>query len=525
MQSSSQVPPNDSDNIFAELKRIRVCTPEEQAEFGRIGRLLLDNGFSEENLQVALGYENVDAVRKALDTGRITTTRLDRLREVAREKLPAALLKAATNGHPTGAAPTNGGHPAAETSVSTPAATVETSGSPESRESAPISFAPPPVAHVTVARPAAAIDPRAGIKDYLSKAQHQRLRDDVERLWSSDPRFRNWTLLARAGGLSSGQAMKRAYEVGSSRATLASLETFSRLHAGFGSKATIALMEGVQVSELREYLRSRAAEDATEAQNAADAIEMSAEAEGALAETEMTPEAPKDQSEEQADGSAAPQASGRRTRGSGRARKKQHLTGAQHQKLRKEVEGLWEHDARLRNWSLLARAGGLRSGFAMKRAYDVNSSVTTARSLARFGRLLQRFGRAAVDALHGGIHIDALEAHLSAALPERALATAAARTPRAPATTGSDVVTPPAGSAAPNPVDFSSMIELGRAIDAEVIRLAQSAEFFDGVANKSTLPRIVRRSAERARDRLRSAIGLFAGEGTEPEGGESATAP
>jgi hypothetical protein len=524
MQSSSQVPAHDSDNILAELKRIRVCTPEEQAEFGRIGRLLLDNGFSEENLQVALGYESVDAVRKALETGRITTTRLDRLREVAREKLPASLLKA-SNGHPAAPAPPNSGQPAAEAAVPAPATTDSTvsfgSGSTEAKEASPLIFAPPPMPQVTVARPAAVVDPRAGIKDYLSKAQHQRLRDDVERLWASDPRFRNWTLLARAGGLSSGQAMKRAYEVGSSRATLASLETFSRLHAGFGSKATIALMEGVQVSELREYLRTRAAEVATESsQNPAGVIEVAAgEAEAspvAADATAATHDQPEDQNE-------APR---RRTRsGSGRARKKQHLSAAQHQKLRKEVESLWEQDARLRNWSLLARAGGLRSGFAMKRAYDVNSSVTTARSLSRFGRLLQRFGRAAVDALHGGVHVDALEAHLSAALPERAAATAAARTPRASASGSANVVPPPAGSPAPNAVDFSSMIELGRAIDAEVIRLAQSAEFFDGVANKSSLPRIVRRSAERARDRLRSAIGLFAGDDAEPEGGESVTAP
>ena len=67
MQSTPQLPVNESDSIIAELKRIRVCTPDEQQEFGRLGRLLLDGGVSEEELQTSLGYESVDAVRKALE--------------------------------------------------------------------------------------------------------------------------------------------------------------------------------------------------------------------------------------------------------------------------------------------------------------------------------------------------------------------------------------------------------------------------------------------------------------------------
>jgi hypothetical protein len=305
--------------------------------------------------------------------------------------------------------------------------------------------------------------------------------------------------------------MKRAYEVGSSRATLVNLETFSRLHAGFGSKATIALMEGVAVPELRDYLRNRAAESASETQASSEEV-------NEASESADEPEAAEAIAADAGDASSdAPGAPVRTRRPRGRGRKKQHLSSAQHQRLRKEVEALWERDARLRNWSLLARAGGLRSGFAMKRAYDVNSSVTTARSLSRFGRILDRFGRAAVDALHEGVHIDSLEAHLTTAMPERAAATAGMRGRR-----GSGEGGRAAGSAgaahtpASTAVDFTSMLELGQAIDAEMVRLAQSAEFFDGVANRASLPRIVRQSAARARDLLRSSIGLFAGDGTEP---------
>jgi hypothetical protein len=496
MQSPPQLPGNDSEGLLAELKRIRVCTPEEQLEFGRVGRHLLEGGISEQDIQAALGLESVEDVRKAIETGRVTTMRLDRLKELARERLPSALK--ARNGHTASDGAVTTAPPAREAS---PAAQDASSEAPR-REAAPPASA-------------AARDAAAG-KDYLSRAQHQRLRDDVERLWATDSRFRNWSLLARAGGLSSGQAMKRAYEVGSSRATLVNLETFSRLHAGFGSKATIALMEGVAVPELRDYLRSRAAESSSEPSSSTTADPSAAgpssepEAEGGSDAEAMEP----------AEAAAAPSSRPRRTRG--RGRKKQHLTSAQHQRLRKEVEGLWERDARLRNWSLLARANGLRSGFAMKRAYDVNSSVTTARSISRFGRILERFGGAAVDALHEGVHVDSLEAHLATAMPERAAATSSARAGRkasgeaagresGPQTAGAPVASgPPA-------VDFTSMLELGQAIDAEMVRLAQSAEFFDGVASRPSLPRIVRQSAARARDLLRSSIGLFAGDGSAPD--------
>jgi hypothetical protein len=494
MQSPPQLPGNDSDGLLAELRRIRVCTPEEQLEFGRIGRALLEGGISEDDLQKALGLESVEGVRKAIDTGRVTTTRLDRLKELARERLPAALK--AKNGHHQQPLATDGG--------------VTASSAPG--QEAPAQSAEAPAASAQAQPSVAATRDAAAAKDYLSRAQHQRLRDDVERLWATDSRFRNWSLLARAGGLSSGQAMKRAYEVGSSRATLVNLETFSRLHAGFGSKATIALMEGVAVPELRDYLRNRAAESASETQASSEDANASSES----ADQPVAEEATLADAGDRV-GSGAPEAQARTRRPRGRGRKKQHLTSAQHQRLRKEVEALWERDARLRNWSLLARAGGLRSGFAMKRAYDVNSSVTTARSLSRFARILDRFGRAAVDALHEGVHIDSLDAHLTTAMPERAAATAGMRGRRGPGDAGRAAGTPGAAPApASTAVDFTSMLELGQAIDAEMVRLAQSADFFDGVASRASLPRIVRQSAARARDLLRSSIGLFAGEGTEP---------
>jgi hypothetical protein len=505
MQSPPQLPGNDSEGLLAELKRIRVCTPEEQQEFGRLGRLLVEGGISEEVIQSALGLESVEDVRKAIETGRVTTTRLDRLKELARERLPTALKALKAVEEP--AANVDGSAPPA-TSAGTGVVTLSerSTEQPHGEQRAPAT---------QPARDAAAS------KDYLSRAQHQRLRDDVERLWATDSRFRNWTLLARAGGLSSGQAMKRAYEVGSSRATLVNLETFSRLHAGFGSKATIALMEGVAVPELRDYLRNQAAERANESQVSAAEPQSDSHAD---AEAAASPAAAAASDELDADrgerreGGAISTPRVRRTRA--RGRKKQHLSSTQHQRLRKDVEAIWDRDARLRNWSLLARAAGLRSGFAMKRAYDVNSSVTTARSLSRFGRMLDRFGRAAVDALHEGVPVEGLEAHLSTAMPERAAATAGVRAGRKAAgsgTGGSPAGGGPPGPSGPPSVDFGGMLELGKAIDAEMVRLSQSAEFFDGVANRASLPRIVRQSAARARDLLRSSIGLFAGDGAEPQ--------
>src|SRR6185503_4517981 len=43
-----------------------------------------------------------------------------------------------------------------------------------------------------------------------------------------------------------------------------------RLHAGFGSKATLALMDGVAIPDLRDHLRARAAESAVEHANGAN---------------------------------------------------------------------------------------------------------------------------------------------------------------------------------------------------------------------------------------------------------------
>jgi hypothetical protein len=116
------------------------------------------------------------------------------------------------------------------------------------------------------------------------------------------------------------------------------------------------------------------------------------------------------------------------------------------------------------------------------------------------------------------VHIDSLEAHLTTAMPERAAATAAARGRRPTSEPGrvAGAGTSDAHASGPPAVDFTSMLELGQAIDAEMVRLAQSADFFDGVASRASLPRIVRQSAARARDLLRSSIGLFAGDGGEP---------
>jgi hypothetical protein len=468
----------DPESLVAELRRIRVCTPEEQQEFSELGKRLLENGLGEEELQTALGLESVESLRRGIENGRVTTTRLDRIRTLAKQRLGI------TYQAPAPAAAPERERAAAE--VQSPDAATDAKPSPSAASHSDIPHIRPPL---EVHR---AADPDGARKEYLTKAQHRRLRDHIERLWAVDARFRNWSLLARAGGLSSGQAMKRAYEVGSSVSTLHSLETFCRLHAGFGSKATLALNEGVELGALREYLKARA-----ETPDAADTAD--------IADAD-----PVDVSDDDETTDGDSMGTDGRTRA--RGRKKSNLTPEQHARLKTRIEELWERDGRLKRWSLLAKALGLGSAFAAKRAYDVNSSITTLKNAEYFGALQARFEKGATDALIAGATLDGLEAHLRGG-SGRAQAGPPQTGTQPAAAPASPVLRPMRNTDAPPAVDFARMVELGSQIDSEVKRIWEAAQVFDALTNNPALPQIVRVNAQGTRDKLRSVVELWAGSG------------
>jgi hypothetical protein len=245
-----------------DARRLRLTTPDEQREFTRIARRLLDSGVSEDELRAELGYEEPEAFRHAVENGRATTVRLERLRELGDQRLPDLLrereessrrqvdarmerlaeqfrtrsedaTRTAEAARSAGAGAGAGGQDAKR---GAPADAAERGGRPGA------------------ARRGGKKKERSARKEYLSSKQHARLREQVEHLWAVDKQFRNWSLLAKVAGLSSGQAAKRAYEVNSSLATLQNIDLFSRMHAGFGSRATNALKAGVTIEELQDFL-------------------------------------------------------------------------------------------------------------------------------------------------------------------------------------------------------------------------------------------------------------------------------
>lgn len=203
-------------------------------------------------------------------------------------------------------------------------------------------------------------------------------------------------------------------------------------------------------------------------------------------------------------------------------RRKEYLEPKQHARLRDQIEHLWAVDKRFRNWSLLARAAGLSSGQAVKRAYEVNSSMATLRNIDTFARLHAGFGSRATRALKTGVPVSELQGFLTGASAAGdaagavagAVAGARGRAPRTPAVTMETLgETPPT-------VDFAGLVELGHAVDTEVKRLWLVAKFFEDVARKAELPRTVRDSAARARRYLLEAVDLFAGSAADDGSGE-----
>lgn len=257
----------DSTNDPTEYgRRLRLSTPVEQQEFVRLGRQLIDGGMTVEDIQRELGYEELEAVRTALSTGRVTTARLEKLRELIQQRMPD-IVERKTAAHArqgeerlqrtlerfrqeTAAAERDGADGA--TSEAAPSVPTAPAGRPAARAAAALGPAAARRRRSDAGRP----------KEYLTPKQHTRLKEQIEHLWAVDKRFKNWSLLAKVGGLKSGQAMKRAYEVGSSVGTLSNVETFARLHAGFGSRATRALQRGVPIEELQAFLTSGGADGA-----------------------------------------------------------------------------------------------------------------------------------------------------------------------------------------------------------------------------------------------------------------------
>jgi hypothetical protein len=199
-----------------EARRLRIVDAGEQREFKRLSGELLDGVMTEDQLRDELGYAAVEGLRHALESGRVTTDQFEKLRQIHALHLP-------------------GREPAPEP---------EPEPEPERRPRRA-------AARRTTKKQMKQRSPR---KTFLDRQQHAQLREHFEHLWAVDRRFRNWALLAKATGLASGQAAKRAYEVNSSLATLHSMELFRRLFAGYGSRAADALQKGVPLEELQAHL-------------------------------------------------------------------------------------------------------------------------------------------------------------------------------------------------------------------------------------------------------------------------------
>jgi hypothetical protein len=198
--------------VSHEPKRLRVVDPDDQRTFVDMARRLLDGIMSEDRLRQELGYDERHAMKHAVETGRVSTAQFDRMRGIYDAHMP----RHQKSDESSDRAPRRG------------RATKRPSGN------------------------------RGRRREFLDERQHARLRERIEHLWAVDRRFRNWALLGRACGLSSGQAAKRAYEVNSSTTTLRNIELFARLFAGFGSRAADALQRGVPIEKLQAFLNGEA---------------------------------------------------------------------------------------------------------------------------------------------------------------------------------------------------------------------------------------------------------------------------
>jgi hypothetical protein len=243
---STTTPPPEA--APADARRLRLITPQEQLEFTRLARRLLSHGISDADLRQELGYDTDEELKRAVETGRATTARLERLRSLAWDRMHLT-----SPPRPTGEAEGTGHIPALEESRGRGSARggesggrVSAGGSEPGRR--------PAAGGRTAARQRRTPKKRSARKEFLDAKQHAKLVEHVDHFRAVDRQFETWSLLAKVMGLASGQAAKRAYEVNSSLATLQHVERFARLLAGFGSRATKALQAGVPIEELQDFL-------------------------------------------------------------------------------------------------------------------------------------------------------------------------------------------------------------------------------------------------------------------------------
>lgn len=228
---------NPFDGFATGTRRMRPNNAEEQGEMIRLGRHLLAANVSREELRSHLGYSTCDELDVALSTGRASTIRLERLREFADARLPDIVRTKQQNDEATN----NSRAEMLAERFRSHAEQLATQGTAS--------------AHVA---PQTSLKKRAmkreRRKDYCTPKQQERLVSQIDHLWAVDKRFKNWSLLAHIAGLSSGPAIKRAYEVGSSTNTLKRIDNFVRIYQAFGSRAFEAARQGIATDDLQKYL-------------------------------------------------------------------------------------------------------------------------------------------------------------------------------------------------------------------------------------------------------------------------------
>jgi hypothetical protein len=242
------------ESTSGEARRLRLITPQEQLEFTRIARRLLSHGVRDTELRQELGYDTDEELRRAVETGRATTARLERLRSLAWDRMHLT-----APARPTGKQAGTGHIPelveAGEAGEEGPGGSAGGGGKAQGRGRARDGGGQrrASVAGRRAGRRSGA-KKRSARKEFLDPKQHAKMVEHVDHFRAVDRQYETWSLLAKVMGLASGQAAKRAYEVNSSLATLRNVERFARLLAGFGSRATRALQAGVTIDELQEFL-------------------------------------------------------------------------------------------------------------------------------------------------------------------------------------------------------------------------------------------------------------------------------
>jgi hypothetical protein len=246
----------DTENAPPMRRRIRLLDRKEQLEFRRLSRQLLDNGMTEEELASELEYAGVGGLRSVLDTGRTTLNRLEKLRTVAEQALPHLLAIHNAEKAAMHEARTEEMLRRFEKSVK------EANGAgaaspildlPSTEELIP--------AKTRKAR--SANSPRASrgrkMGPKLSPVDHARFRTTVDAIREADPRFKPWSAIGKALGMTTGTGAVHAYNTGTSERSLRLVRSARRLIDTYGTAVYDALHEGVAPEKLKAHLAARPA--------------------------------------------------------------------------------------------------------------------------------------------------------------------------------------------------------------------------------------------------------------------------